>query len=63
MPDYEFVCKRCGHRFTVTVPWQKKSETTCPRCGSDELKERFSFLGWGRGGADVGACTTSSRFG
>ncbi|MBC7338667.1 MAG: zinc ribbon domain-containing protein [Firmicutes bacterium] len=62
MPDYEFTCKKCGHQFTVNVPWQRKGEVTCPSCGSSELREKFSLWGWSRGGtSDAGAC--SPRFG
>lgn len=62
MPDYEFTCKKCGHQFTVNVPWQRKGEVTCPNCGSSELREKFSLWGWSRGStSDAGAC--SPRFG
>lgn len=60
MPDYEFTCKQCGHRFAVNIPWRQKSEVTCPRCGSRELREKFSLWGWARGTAtDADSC----RFG
>lgn len=62
MPDYEFTCKKCGHQFTVNVPWQRKHEVTCPSCGNAELKEKFSLCGWSRGGTS-GASACSVRFG
>ena len=43
MPIYEYVCKRCNHRFEVlTAFWNGK----CPNCQSTEVERRFSRLNW-----------------
>lgn len=61
MPSYEFICRQCGERFTVMIPYSKKEEVSCPRCQSDRLQELFgfSFVSSGSGGcaAADGGCS------
>ncbi|MBO8129680.1 MAG: zinc ribbon domain-containing protein [Peptococcaceae bacterium] len=42
MPLYEFDCRQCGYNFTVLIPFTKKNDVTCPKCHSDNLKQKFS---------------------
>lgn len=57
MPEYDFTCKKCGHRFTVNVPWAEKEKVVCPKCGNQDLRERFSLWGWVRGiASETGSC-------
>jgi putative FmdB family regulatory protein len=43
VPIYEFECAGCGERFEELV---SAGETApCPRCGSSEVRRRFSPIG------------------
>lgn len=42
MPNYDFICTKCSHKFTVQVPMAEKDKVSCPQCGG---KVRQSFLG------------------
>lgn len=39
MPNYQFECKKCGHRFelTETIGDHDKHEEKCPECGSKDV--------------------------
>lgn len=40
MPAYDYRCKDCRHRFTLTytsVKEQDEAHPVCPRCGADRL--------------------------
>ncbi len=40
MPNYEYRCKKCKHRFSLSYKTYEdydKAESTCPQCGSAEL--------------------------
>jgi len=57
MPLYEFTCGNCGHNFTVLIPWKRKGETTCPQCGSDNLREVLAAFSSPGCGQDTGGFT------
>lgn len=59
MPSYEFICRECGEKFTVMVPYSKKKEVCCPKCGSQDLKESFGlgYIGASGGGAAAPGCS------
>lgn len=61
MPIYEFVCRKCGHRFTQRVSWSEKQQTRCPECGSGELQEVFGLNLVTAGGASGGASGGCAR--
>lgn len=42
MPIYEFCCEPCELRFEVLTTISRASETTCPECGSGEVKRVMS---------------------
>jgi len=44
MPSYDFICKECNHRFTVTmsVSEYEKGSTQCPKCKSDKIKRAIT---------------------
>lgn len=43
MPIYEYVCATCGACFTVLrLTIRIDDETTCPGCGSGEVKKLIS---------------------
>jgi putative FmdB family regulatory protein len=33
MPLYEYLCKKCGHRFEEIKKFSDKQPTKCPKCG------------------------------
>ena len=43
MPNYEFVCNQCGHRFDVreSVARHDLHKDKCPKCGSDKVQQQF----------------------
>ncbi|RPF46905.1 putative FmdB family regulatory protein [Thermodesulfitimonas autotrophica] len=63
MPQYEFECRRCAHRFTVLVSWAEKESVRCPKCGSSDLKQIWSpFSAPGRG-SEAGGCRPTAEGG
>ena len=53
MPLYEFLCKRCGHRFEKIQKFSDPPPTECPACGEDEIDQvihapavQFKGSGW-----------------
>ena len=53
MPLYEFLCKRCGHRFEKIQKFSDPPPTECPACGEDEIEQvihapavQFKGSGW-----------------
>ncbi|ACB84209.1 FmdB family zinc ribbon protein [Natranaerobius thermophilus] len=41
MPNYEFTCQDCQHKFSKLSSSDKKSEIICPNCNSKNLKENY----------------------
>lgn len=41
MPTYEYQCKRCGEKFTLSMPLSEhgKKEHHCPKCQSIEIEQ------------------------
>ena len=53
MPLYEYLCKKCGHRFEKIQKFSDPSPTECPACGEDEIEQvihapavQFKGSGW-----------------
>jgi putative FmdB family regulatory protein len=47
MAQYEYECKKCFHRFTVTETFQqhdKHKHVKCPKCGSQSTSQTFSSI-------------------
>ena len=45
MPIYEYICKKCNHRFSVLHrSGSKEKDTMCPKCDSDDIKKNFSVF-------------------
>lgn len=64
MPNYDFKCTACGHRFTKQMNISARKEAVCVKCGSKQLEQLFrccNILG-GKGGSftDVGGETGPS---
>lgn len=41
MPRYDFLCTTCSQVFELDLPVARRSEATCPQCGSRELRQVF----------------------
>jgi putative FmdB family regulatory protein len=44
MPIYEFSCCKCGRDFEKLVFGSEKSRATCPDCGSEDTRKRYSVF-------------------
>jgi putative FmdB family regulatory protein len=38
MPTYDYVCRKCGHRFEQFQPMTESPLAKCPKCGRDALE-------------------------
>ncbi|MGI6615670.1 MAG: FmdB family zinc ribbon protein [Dethiobacteria bacterium] len=61
MPTYEFLCKKCGEKFTVFTSFSRKDESKCPRCSSSDLRQLYS--GFSVLGSSGGGCQPPPRGG
>ena len=45
MPNYEFFCHTCDRPFskTLTPTEHKEGKVVCPRCGSEEVEQRWFY--------------------
>lgn len=49
MPIYEFLCEKCGKRFSILVRTSSVSPSTaCPDCGGSGLKRLMSTFAYHR---------------
>ncbi len=71
MPNYEYVCKKCGHRFEQIRKFSDKQLRKCPECGGvieqviSAPAMQFKGSGWyvtdyPKKGAGSGASSSSS---
>jgi len=60
MPVYEYVCDRCGSRFSLLQPMSAAREGhPCPECGATQTRRVVSSFA-AQGGSDGGgACGPS----
>jgi putative FmdB family regulatory protein len=69
MPIYEYKCNDCGEEFEKLV-MKKNQEIECPKCGTKNVKKKFSVFGmmggegnsWGveNPGSSCSGCSSSS---
>ena len=45
MPTYEYRCKACGHELEVVQGFSDDALTTCPACGTEQLRKVFAAPG------------------
>lgn len=45
MPTYEYVCTDCEHTFDAVQSFSEDALQTCPSCGQDTLRKKFSAAG------------------
>lgn len=58
MPMYEYVCKKCDHRFERFV--QGKQRPKCPECSSTSLEQQLTTFLQGRPASPVRGLNTSA---
>ncbi len=45
MPIYEYICNKCKITFSLLQRMgSSEKDTTCPKCGSKEVKKKFSLF-------------------
>jgi putative FmdB family regulatory protein len=46
MPTYEFKCRQCGKKFTLTETYSDRDrhDEKCPKCGSEEVEQLISSV-------------------
>lgn len=44
MPSYDLVRQSCQHEFSVFCSIRQKDEQRCLKCGSDQIKQRFTTV-------------------
>jgi putative FmdB family regulatory protein len=57
MPIYQYVCRRCAHRFEQLVRGEVRP--ACPTCRSADLERTFSPFAVLGGGRDPGPAAAS----
>lgn len=67
MPSYDLVCQSCKHMFSVFCSISQKDHQVCPKCGSGQIKQRFTAVNVvgksSGGGPSVGSNPVPQRFG
>lgn len=63
LPNYDFQCKECQHRFAETVALKEKDNVRCPLCGG-EVRQLFTGFGLLKAAGGGNSCTapSGSRF-
>ncbi len=62
MPIYEYVCIKCNKSFgLIQKVGSSEKDTTCPECGSGDVKKKFSAFCCSAGGGSSSA-SPSPRF-
>jgi putative FmdB family regulatory protein len=54
MPIYEFHCGACNQDSEVLVPSARWQGTSCPHCGSTQLRKKLSVFASSAGGEGAG---------
>lgn len=46
MPEYEFECKQCGNKFTITESYKQRErhQEKCPKCSSKKVEQLMSSV-------------------
>jgi putative FmdB family regulatory protein len=63
MPIYEYLCIKCNKPFSALQRMgASEKDTTCPGCGSNEVRKKVSSFCCSPGG-DPSPASSSPRFG
>ncbi|MBO8169640.1 MAG: zinc ribbon domain-containing protein [Thermoanaerobacteraceae bacterium] len=62
MPNYDFKCKQCNHKFSRRVSFSEKDRVTCPKCqgAAEQIFTGFLYSKPSGGGSTGGGCSASS---
>lgn len=66
MPSYDFKCKECGYKFSVTTSISEKNNVKCPECGGRKVVQLFTGFNCAvrtRGEGSNGCLPASGSFG
>ena len=67
MPSYDLICQKCAHKFSVFCSISQKDQQSCPKCESDQIKQRFTTVNVIGSNGDKGSSgrinAAPSRFG
>ena len=46
MPTYEYLCRKCGKKFTVVMSMTEhdRDQVRCPDCKSQQVVQQFSVF-------------------
>lgn len=61
MPNYDFNCEACGHKFSRMVAIEERKNVKCPQCESTDVKQLFtgfSVLNKGGNTTSLNSCST-----
>lgn len=42
MPNYDFQCTECDHKFSRIVSIDEKKNVKCPQCDSNQIKQLYT---------------------
>ncbi|KAF1086590.1 Zinc ribbon domain protein [Sporotomaculum syntrophicum] len=56
MPNYDFRCAECGHKFEVQVSMNDRDKVTCPDCGGKKVEQLFTGCMVNTGSSDSAGC-------
>ncbi|HBT20597.1 MAG TPA: zinc ribbon domain-containing protein [Peptococcaceae bacterium] len=60
MPTYDFLCRKCEHRFSRFVSLSNKDKVSCPRCGENDIEQLFTAFNYRISGGSSGRSAVSS---
>lgn len=64
MPIYEYICIKCNNIFSALQKMgASEKDTTCPGCGSDDVKKKLSSFCCSPGSGPSHSSSSSPRFG
>jgi len=59
MPNYDFKCNTCEHKFSLLVSIADKDKVKCPRCGSGSVRQLFTGFALGSGKGKAPDCAST----
>ena len=59
MPNYDFRCIECKHKFSKMVPFSEKDNVSCPECGN-KAKQIFTGFLYKKAAGSDSSCSGSS---
>ncbi len=63
MPIYEYVCGKCGEKFSLLRGMNSRDDAQCPKCGSVDVKKVMSAFCCSSGPGGSSPAMPSGGFG